>query len=61
MLGIRRRDCFCNMQFDVKACSIQGIFKIADVIKNDRGSVACEPDSIDVTSEQPRDLNYRAL
>ncbi|KAI9779834.1 MAG: hypothetical protein M1839_007147 [Geoglossum umbratile] len=47
-----RRDCFCNMQFDVKACSIQGIFKTADVVKNDPSSVACELDSIDVAIEQ---------
>ncbi|KAI9857708.1 MAG: hypothetical protein M1813_008129 [Trichoglossum hirsutum] len=39
-------------RFDVKACSIQGIFKTADVVKNDPTSVACEPDSIDVVIEQ---------
>lgn len=36
-----RRDCFCNYQFNVKACSIQGIFRTADVLKNDPDSLAC--------------------
>ena len=47
-----RKDCFCNYQFNVKACSIQGIFKTADVVKNDPDSVACPIDSIDVMSKQ---------
>ena len=46
-----RKDCFCNYQFNVKACSIQGIFKTADVIKNDPDSVACPLHSIDVMSK----------
>lgn len=48
-LGVRK-DCFCNYQFNVKACSIQGIFKTADVVKNDPSSVACPADTIDVMS-----------
>ena len=47
-----RKDCFCNYQFNVKACSIQGIFKTADVVKNDPDSLACPIDSIDVMSKQ---------
>ncbi|KAL9125071.1 MAG: hypothetical protein Q9217_005676, partial [Psora testacea] len=47
-----RRDCFCNYQFNVKACSVQGIFKTADVVKNDPDSVACPPNTIDVMIEQ---------
>ncbi|KAI9670742.1 MAG: hypothetical protein M1817_003852 [Caeruleum heppii] len=46
------RDCFCNFQFNVKACSIQGIYKTADVVKNDPESVACPAGSIDVMIEQ---------
>ena len=49
---MHRRDCFCNYQFNVKACSIQGIFKTSDVVKNDPDSVACAPDTIDVMIEQ---------
>lgn len=47
-----RKDCFCNYQFNVKACSIQGIFKTADVVKNDPDSVACPINSIDVMSKR---------
>jgi len=36
-----RRDCFCNYQFNVKACSIQGIFRTADVLAHDPDSLAC--------------------
>ena len=46
-----RKDCFCNYQFNVKACSVQGIFKTADVVKNDPESVACPINSIDVMSK----------
>ncbi len=46
-----RKDCFCNYQFNVKACSIQGIFKTADVVKNDPSSLACPADTIDVMSK----------
>ncbi|KAI9819158.1 MAG: hypothetical protein M1827_007314 [Pycnora praestabilis] len=47
-----RQDCFCNYQFNVKACSIQGIFKTADVVKNDPDSVACGAGTVDVMIEQ---------
>ncbi|KAL8906403.1 MAG: hypothetical protein Q9207_002064 [Kuettlingeria erythrocarpa] len=46
-----RRDCFCNYQFNVKACSVQGIFKTADVVKNDPESLACPANTIDVIIE----------
>lgn len=35
------RDCFCNHQFDVKSCSLQGIFRTEDVLKHDPESLAC--------------------
>ncbi|MCJ1459296.1 hypothetical protein MMC28_009673 [Mycoblastus sanguinarius] len=38
--------------FNVKACSIQGIFKTSDVVKNDPDSVACPAGTIDVMIEQ---------
>ena len=46
-----RKECFCNYQFDVKACSIQGIYKTSDVVKNDGGSLACKPGTVDVMSK----------
>lgn len=46
-----RQECFCNYQFNVKACSIQGIFKTADVVKNDPESLACPANTIDVIIE----------
>ena len=45
-----RKDCFCNSQFNVKACSIQGIFKTSDVVKNDPESLYCAPGTIDLMS-----------
>ncbi|KAI0487609.1 hypothetical protein F4859DRAFT_263551 [Xylaria cf. heliscus] len=33
--------CFCNDQFDVTDCSVQGIYKTEDVIKHDPLSLAC--------------------
>ncbi|KAI1324901.1 hypothetical protein F5Y16DRAFT_401904 [Xylariaceae sp. FL0255] len=36
-----RQWCFCNTQFDVTECSVQGIYKTEDVIKNDPESLAC--------------------
>jgi hypothetical protein len=51
--SVHRRECFCNMQFNIKACSVQGIFKSADVVKNDPDSVACKPGSVDVMSMFP--------
>ena len=50
-LVVIRRDCFCNYQFNVKACSIQGIFKTADVVKNDPSSLMCDAGTIDVMSK----------
>ncbi|KAF2093125.1 hypothetical protein NA57DRAFT_69243 [Rhizodiscina lignyota] len=48
-----RRDCFCNHQFNVKACSIQGIFKTADVLAHDPESLACPASMpIDVQIEE---------
>ena len=46
-----RKECFCNQQFDVKTCSIQGIFKTADIIKNDPSSIACPSNTIDLMSK----------
>lgn len=46
-----RRDCFCNYQFNVKACSIQGIFKTADVVDHDPSSFMCDPDKVNVLSQ----------
>lgn len=45
-----RQDCFCNYQFNVKACSIQGIFKTSDVMLHDLESMACAPNTIDLMS-----------
>ncbi|KAI0805392.1 hypothetical protein GGR55DRAFT_273048 [Xylaria sp. FL0064] len=36
-----REQCFCNDQFNVTDCSVQGIFKTEDVLKGDRSSLAC--------------------
>ncbi|KAI9889265.1 MAG: hypothetical protein M1814_005640 [Vezdaea aestivalis] len=47
-----RQDCFCNYQFNVKACSIQGIFKSQDVIRHDPGSLACTEGTFDLMIEQ---------
>lgn len=46
-----RKDCFCNYQFNVKACSVQGIFRTADVLKNDPDSLACPASTVDVMSK----------
>ena len=46
-----RRDCFCNQQFDVKSCSVQGIYKTADVVKHDPSSIACPANTVDVMSK----------
>lgn len=35
-------DCFCNHQFDVRSCSLQGIFRTEDVLKHDPQSLACD-------------------
>lgn len=34
-----REECFCNEQFDVKACSVQGIYKTSNVLKHDLESL----------------------
>ncbi|KAI3326957.1 hypothetical protein HD806DRAFT_378741 [Xylariaceae sp. AK1471] len=39
--GREKQRCFCNDQFDVTECSVQGIFKTEDVIKHDSLSLAC--------------------
>ncbi|KAI1494547.1 hypothetical protein F5X96DRAFT_616317 [Biscogniauxia mediterranea] len=36
-----RTACFCNKQFDVRDCSVQGIFSTADVLKHDPLSLVC--------------------
>lgn len=35
------RECFCNRQFDVKACSLQGIYSTSSVLLNNPDSLAC--------------------
>lgn len=47
---LARRECFCNYQFNVKACSVQGIFKTSDVVQNDPESLACPADTINLMS-----------
>lgn len=37
-------DCFCNRQFDVKDCSVQGIFSTQSVLEHDPTSLACPLD-----------------
>ena len=51
-----RKECFCNYQFNVKACSVQGIFKTADVVKNDPDSLSCPTGTVDVMSKSSRSL-----
>ncbi|APA15952.1 hypothetical protein sscle_15g107220 [Sclerotinia sclerotiorum 1980 UF-70] len=46
-----RKECFCNEQFDVKACSVQGIYKTSDVETHDPGSISCS-NSINVMMEE---------
>jgi hypothetical protein len=41
IVGMERRECFCNEQFNVKACSVQGIYKTADVLAKDPASLTC--------------------
>ncbi|KAL3420478.1 hypothetical protein PVAG01_08977 [Phlyctema vagabunda] len=45
-----RKHCFCNEQFDVKSCSMQGIYKTSDVLANDPKSLSCK-DTINVMME----------
>ncbi|KAI9708900.1 MAG: hypothetical protein M1828_002572 [Chrysothrix sp. TS-e1954] len=46
-----RQNCFCNYQFNVKACSIQGIFKTSDVLAHDPESFQCPPDLVNLLIE----------
>ena len=39
---LNSRECFCNNQFDLKECSLQGIFKTSDVLAKDPTSLACD-------------------
>ncbi len=52
---VNRRTCFCNEQFDAKACSVQGIYKTSDVVANDPSSLSCT-NSINVMSESPSSI-----
>lgn len=45
-----KKDCFCNHQFDVKTCSVQGIYKTKDVEVNDPESLSCGLGKIDLIS-----------
>jgi hypothetical protein len=45
------KECFCNQQFDVKECSLQGIYKTSDVESNDPDSLACGSGKIDLVIE----------
>ncbi|KAF7885891.1 uncharacterized protein EAF02_004400 [Botrytis sinoallii] len=46
-----RKECFCNEQFDVKSCSVQGIYKTSDVEAHDPGSISCS-NSVNVMMEE---------
>ncbi|KAM0130273.1 hypothetical protein ACHAP3_007411 [Botrytis cinerea] len=46
-----RKECFCNEQFDVKDCSVQGIYKTSDVETHDPGSISCT-NSVNVIMEE---------
>ncbi|XMA15209.1 hypothetical protein WAI453_008000 [Rhynchosporium graminicola] len=46
-----KKECFCNEQFDVKACSVQGIYKTQDVMSHDPESVSCS-NTINVIMDQ---------
>lgn len=48
-----KEECFCNHQFDVKSCSVQGIYKTKDVETNDPESLACGLGKIDLASMFP--------
>src|ERR1700760_627788 len=37
-----RKDCFCNEQFDVKSCSVKGIYKKTDVLAHNPESMSCD-------------------
>ena len=44
-------ECFCNQQFDVKECSLQGIYKTSDVEADDPDSLVCGTSDIDLVIE----------
>ena len=45
-------ECFCNSQFDVKTCSVQGVFTTDSVRQHDPNSLACTAtQNIDLTIE----------
>ena len=47
-----REECFCNSQFDVKTCSIQGVYTTDSVRQHDPDSLACTAaQNIDLTIE----------
>ncbi|KAL9111882.1 MAG: hypothetical protein Q9227_003732 [Pyrenula ochraceoflavens] len=46
-----KEECFCNHQFDVKACSLQGIYKTTDVEKHDPESLRCGVGKVDLVIE----------
>ena len=53
-------DCFCTHQMDVKACSVQGVYRTEDVLKNDPDSFACPKRSVkgkDGKTEVVSDMN----
>lgn len=60
MLIESRKECFCNEQFDVKACSMQGIYKTSDVEAHDPGSISCS-NSVNVMSEYSPSLIASSL
>lgn len=41
LMRANRERCFCNDQFDVTDCSVQGIYKTEDVMEHDPSSLAC--------------------
>lgn len=41
LTSVDRERCFCNEQFDVTECSVQGIYKTEDVMKHDPLSMVC--------------------
>lgn len=48
-----KEQCFCLTQFNVKSCSVQGIYKTSDVEKNDPSSLACGLGKINLFSVFP--------
>lgn len=52
-----KEKCFCIRQFDVKACSIQGIYRTTDVLKHDPDSFACTKVTNSHTGETTSPVN----